>query len=466
MARGAAAAVSALKHRDDEQTEGANQRALSGATGPPAAAPAAAPAVAQQAELEKRPFGLEFMPLQSTVRKFYSHNYVQGAVASVIIGNFIVTILEKEIDPYSADLQVYRVEWQALDDIFNSIFLIELLINMYGSWLCGFWKNGWNLFDTLVVIVGVLTMTRAELGPFSDLKMLRAFRVFRLFKRIPALNKIITALLRAIPGVINAFVIMLIIMCIYSILAVEYFRDFGKTGTFVTTEQTGVGEAAIFTNHEVTAITMRGMSYGEEYYGTFSRALYTLFQVLTGESWAEMVARPLLFGRPEENSSWSVFAVAFYFTSFILLHQIVLVNVVVAVLLDKFVEPEDKQEDKSEAEEITAVLDLNSSCHSGAAATSPPSATAAAAATAAATASAAAAAATPSKYPQPVSDDAATLQAEVQLLRAEVALQVEGMNEVKSQMERVLKLLAEQQGRPAAGLTGKASRGGHGSLSS
>ena len=240
------------------------------------------------------------MPLQSTVRKFYSHNYVQGAVASVIIGNFIVTILEKEIDPYSADLQVYRVEWQALDDIFNSIFLIELLINMYGSWLCGFWKNGWNLFDTLVVIVGVLTMTRAELGPFSDLKMLRAFRVFRLFKRIPALNKIITALLRAIPGVLNAFVIMLIIMCIYSILAVEYFRDFGKTGTFVTTEQTGVGEAAIFTNHEVTAITMRN-ELRRGVLWDFLRALYTLFQVLTGESWAEMVARPLLFGRPEEN---------------------------------------------------------------------------------------------------------------------------------------------------------------------
>ena len=85
----------------------------------------------------------------------------------------------------------------------------------------------------------------------------------------------------------------------------------------------------------VSSMTSRGYTNGYEYYGTFSRALFTLFQVLTGESWAEMVARPLLFGKPEWDSSWSVFGVATFFTTFILLHQIVLVNVVVAVLLDK-----------------------------------------------------------------------------------------------------------------------------------
>jgi hypothetical protein len=351
--------------------------------------------------------------MQSTVKKFYQHGAVQGTVAAIIMSNFVVTILEKEYDP--STVQLYKPLWVALDDIFNSIFLVELIINMYGSWLCEFWKNGWNLFDTLVVFVGVLTMTRADLGPFSDLKMLRAFRVFRLFKRIPALNKIITALLRAIPGVVNAFVIMLIIMCIYSILAVEYFKDFGNQGTFVTTEQDGVGDSAVFTNHNVTSLTMRGMRYGEEYYGTFSRALYTLFQVLTGESWAEMVARPLLFGRPEENSSWSVFAVAFFFTSFILVHQIVLVNVVVAVLLDKFVEPEDDKREEPNADDEQAAE--GTLTEGGAVA------------------------------PLPMSDDPKTLQAEVRHLRAEVALQVEGMNQVRAQMERILVLFAEQQGR-------------------
>jgi hypothetical protein len=61
-------------------------------------------------------------------------------------------------------------------------------------------------------------------------------------------------------------------------------------------------------------------------------------QVLTGESWSEAIARPLLFGLQEDGNP---LVVGLFFTSFIILHQIVLVNVVVAVLLDKIVSHED-----------------------------------------------------------------------------------------------------------------------------
>lgn len=273
------------------------------------------------------------LPYQSAVRWFYGRKLVQIGVAFVIVSNFIVTILEKEYDATMP--QQHEELWLTLDTVFNSLFLVELLINMYGSFWCPFWRSGWNVFDFVVVLVGVLMMTRAPLGPLSDLKMLRAFRIFRLFKRIKSLNKIIEALLRSIPGVFNAFVIMLIFMCIYAILAVEYFRHFGEDGTYFTSDAYGVGDDAYSVGRNVTSLTLREIRFGEEYYGTFSRALYTLFQVLTGESWAEAIARPLIFGKPNQNSSWNVFAVSIFFVSFILLHQIVLVNVVVAVLLDK-----------------------------------------------------------------------------------------------------------------------------------
>jgi hypothetical protein len=279
---------------------------------------------------------------QQQVYTFYTSNTVQLTVALIIVGNFVITIIEKEYDPYPENLQQNRALWQTCDSVFNILFAIELVINMAGSWFLFFWKNPWNVFDFIVVLVGLLAMGNALNGPLEDLKMLRAFRVFRLFKRVKSLNKIVTALFKAIPGVINAFLIMLIVMCIYAILAVEYFRDAGADGTFVTEtklDEFGVslGRDAqgmeIIANQTVTSITARGLRYGEEYYGTFSRALYTLFQVLTGESWAEAVARPLLFGVNPRNA----FGTAFFFTSFILITQIVLVNVVVAVLLDKFV---------------------------------------------------------------------------------------------------------------------------------
>merc|ERR1719482_10225 len=81
------------------------------------------------------------------------------------------------------------------------------------------------------------------------------------------------------------------------------------------------------------ALTGRGFHFGQEYFGTFSRALYTLFQVLTGESWSEAVVRPLIFGYASNAR-----LVGTFFTVYILLTQVVLQNVVVAVLLDKFVQ--------------------------------------------------------------------------------------------------------------------------------
>jgi len=276
------------------------------------------------------------LPKQRTIYRFYAHWAVQFTVALVILANFLITICEKEFDPYPTDSpeKLYQETWVACDVAFNLLFLFELLVNLYGSWFFFFWRNPWNQFDFVVVLVGILSIANALDGPLEDLKMLRAFRVFRLFKRIKSLNKIVTALVRSIPGVFNAFLIMLIVMCIYAILAVEYFRPFGEDGTYTNLQ-----------NVTVDSYTPRAIRHGEEYYGTFSRALYTLFQVLTGESWAEAIARPLLFGYNPTNA----FGTAFFFTSFILLTQIVLVNVVVAVLLDKFVESAPEKDEATES---------------------------------------------------------------------------------------------------------------------
>ena len=84
--------------------------------------------------------------------------------------------------------------------------------------------------------VGILLMSGMvpQNSPLANLKMLRAFRVFRLFKRIKSLNKIIVALGRALPGVTNAFLVMLLVMCIYAILGVEFFGVYGVEGTYLT----------------------------------------------------------------------------------------------------------------------------------------------------------------------------------------------------------------------------------------
>merc|ERR1719174_2400022 len=117
---------------------------------------------------------------------------------------------------------------------FNVVFLVELILNMYSTWFAKFWKSGWNIFDFSVVLIGWLFQLEVPLpGPMKLLRMMRAFRVFRLFKRVESLRKILEALARAVPGVMNAFLIQLIIICIFAIIAVDRFRDMGEGAVII-----------------------------------------------------------------------------------------------------------------------------------------------------------------------------------------------------------------------------------------
>merc|ERR1712137_590783 len=132
----------------------------------------------------------------------------------------------------------------------------------------------------------------------------------------------------------------------YAILAVELFRDFGEGGVYYTYDSR-TGSSA-----ENNAYSSRGYVLGIEYYGDFMRALYTLFQVMTGESWSEAVVRPLVFGFNKNNAT----TVGIFFVSFIILTQIVLINVVVAVLLENFVTSDPDVD--AEVDARMAILDL------------------------------------------------------------------------------------------------------------
>jgi len=131
-------------------------------------------------------------------------------------------------------------------------------------------------------------------------------------------------------------------MCIYAILAVEYFGDFGDMYDNATDSYYYLN----MDNETTSAMTARNLAYGEEYFGTFARSIFTLFQVLTGESWAEAVARPVMFGQREVAAS-------LFFVSFVIINSFILINVVVAVLLEKCLDSSD--DEKLEAEAAEAV---------------------------------------------------------------------------------------------------------------
>jgi hypothetical protein len=249
-------------------------------------------------------------------------------------------------EKYQESSETWFILFGILGTVYNVCFFIELLINMYANWLYRFWADPWNQFDFLVVAIGLMTdayllaFLDLDLGPAKLLRNMRAFRVFRLFKRVKSLNKIVVSLGKALTGMMNALLIMLLVIAIYALLAVEFWGQVGRDGYMnyeVTIPAEKIADVATtdWTYHKTYYVTGRGGEYGNEYFGNFFRALYTLFQVLTGESWSEAIARPLI-----EQNDTSAFGTGFFFVSFIIINQIVLVNVVVAVLLEKMVDDE------------------------------------------------------------------------------------------------------------------------------
>ena len=105
-----------------------------------------------------------WLPHQALVRDVYKGPKSQVVVAVVIGVHFLVSIVQKEIDPYEEGFQKHGELWQDMEDVFNVIFLVELVVNLYGSWFKAFWRDGWNIFDFIIVANGTLNLARVETG--------------------------------------------------------------------------------------------------------------------------------------------------------------------------------------------------------------------------------------------------------------------------------------------------------------
>lgn len=216
---------------------------------------------------------------------------VQLVVASLICTNFLVNIIEAQTGGGIVEVL------EAVDLVFTALFTGELVLNLFATLFQEFFADPWNYFDTIVVSVGLVTLVVPDLPGGSTLKLMRTFRVFRLFKRIPSLKHLVTSLFKAIPAMANAYVLMTILTSIYAILCVKFFGALG-------------GEH-------------------EELFGDFFGAMFTLWQVMTGDDWST-ITRSIF-----EPSGFPA-GVALFFISFQLLITFTMVNVVVCVLVDEF----------------------------------------------------------------------------------------------------------------------------------
>lgn len=190
-----------------------------------------------------------------------------------------------------------------LNNLCLLIFVAELLGKLF-AYRLSFFKEGWNIFDFTIVSLCLVPTG----GIFSSFRMLRTFRVFRSFRALRMVTKlgrlrlIVQAIIESIPNIAWTSLLLGIIYYIYAITGTELFRDAFP-----------------------------------EWFGTLSQTLYTLFQIMTLESWSMGISRPVM-----EVYPWA----SLYFISFILFTAFIVLNVVIGVVVNTISDLADQEKIK------------------------------------------------------------------------------------------------------------------------
>jgi len=240
------------------------------------------------------------LPYQKQVKEFYLRRSIQVFVAVIIFMNFLTAAIQAEILPEKnsgADQAFRSLEW-----FYVYAFFIELLMNMYGHYWWEFWRSGWNWFDFIIVLVSFMAIYFPKLPAISVLRLFRAFRIVRLFKRVREMRKIIEGIMKSLPELSYAFVALGLITGIWAIIGVDSFGEMEHNGN-------------------------KGY-----YFGNFLRACLSLAQITTFDSWSSGIARDIIYAKGT--------SAAIYFVSFIFIAGIIMMNVLVALLLDNYLSSE------------------------------------------------------------------------------------------------------------------------------
>lgn len=212
------------------------------------------------------------------------NQWFNSSIIILILINAVIVGLETYPSLYSE----YKSAFWIADQILLWIFTFEIGLRLLAApSLKHFFKDSWNWFDFIIVAAGHIFVGAHFV---TVLRILRVLRVFRAISVIPSLRKLVDALLLTIPALGNIMLLMSIIFYIFAVIGTMLFQDVSP-----------------------------------EFFGSLQLSLLTLFQVVTLESWASQVMRPIF-----EVFPWAWL----YFVSFVLVGTFVVFNLFIGVIVN------------------------------------------------------------------------------------------------------------------------------------
>jgi voltage-gated sodium channel len=222
------------------------------------------------------------MTFRSRIGAFLDTTLFQNAILGVILFNAVILGMETSA-PIMERAGALII---ALDKLCLSIFVVEIVAKLYARGIAGFFQRGWNIFDFVIVGISLLPATQG----LSVLRALRILRLLRVVSVAPSLRRVVEGLVNALPGMGSVFLLMGMIFYIGSVMATKLF----------------------------------GAAF-PDWFGDLGRSAYSLFQIMTLESWSMGIVRPVMEQFPY---AWA------FFVPFIMVTTFAVVNLLVGLIVN------------------------------------------------------------------------------------------------------------------------------------
>jgi len=219
--------------------------------------------------------------LRARIREWVETPRFRYTILGIIGVNSIAIGLETS----PAVMEAIGDELELLDNVILAIFVCELALRMYGHGL-RFFRDPWGLFDFIIVAIALVPSSDA----FSVFRALRVLRALRLVSGVPRLRRVVGALLGAIPGIGAVAGLLGLIFYVFAVMATKLFGDDFP-----------------------------------EWFGNIGESMYSLFQIMTLESWSDGIVRPVMETFP---LAWA------FFVPFIIISSFTVLNLFIAIIVD------------------------------------------------------------------------------------------------------------------------------------
>ena len=216
--------------------------------------------------------------IQATFERVRSNKAFELFVVAVIIASALLVGVKTYELPTTTQFILIWMDW-----LITIIFLAEITIRFIAEPnKRAFFRNGWNLFDTLVVAISLIPIDNSDMALVA--RLVRVFRVLRMISIVPELRMLLASLIKALPQLGYVVLLMFIIFYIYAAIGATLFESINPT-----------------------------------LWGDIAISMLTLFRVMTFEDWTDVMYETMAV----HPLSWIYYLSFIFFTAFAFLNMVI-----------------------------------------------------------------------------------------------------------------------------------------------